>query len=238
MTRALLSWPDPGPILDISVHLGTLAAVLIYFRHDTRRLFFGLVSLCRWRDDSNRALFLNLTLATVPVLVFAAVLLLTDLIAILREPMVIAVATIVFAIPLWLTDRYCALNRGFADLRRRDYLLVGLAQALALIPGTSRAGICITAGRALGISRDSAARLAMLMSIPTILVFGGYAVANAFSTGDLDFGLDLLIAAGFSFATALLAIWGLMSWLRRSSYTVFVIYRLALGGALMVWLLS
>ncbi len=236
LTRQVLDWHDPGPNFDVAVHVGTLGAVLLYFRGEAATLCRGLVDACRGRRSDAATLFGYLALATVPVVIAAAILLLTGWLDLLRQPLVIALATIGFALPLWWADKRRDTSRSLADCGWRDFLWVGLAQALAVVPGASRAGVCVTAARFLDLSRRDAARLAMLMSIPTILIFGGYSALDLIRSGDFDFGLDVLFATALSFATALIAIWALMAWLQRSSFTPFVIYRLLLGGALLVWL--
>jgi undecaprenyl-diphosphatase len=114
-------------------------------------------------------------------------------------------------------------------------LLIGLAQVLALIPGTSRSGITITAARGLGFEREDAARISLLLSIPIILAAGGYQGLEVVQSGQLALGVDALIAAALAFVTALLAISWMMRWLRHASYTPFVIYRLLLGAGLLIW---
>jgi len=181
-------------------------------------------------------LFWLLALATLPVLLVGLVLAQLDLIDVLRQPKVIAWATIGFAVPLWLADRYGTRARAQEQLRWRDFLLLGLAQACAAIPGASRAGVTVTAGRWLGLDRKAAAHISMLMAIPTIIAAGSYSALDLYLSGDLALGLDALFAAVMSFFTALLAIWALMAWVDRIGYGPFVLYRLVLGGALLYWL--
>jgi undecaprenyl-diphosphatase len=213
-----------------------LGAVLLYFRQDTVRLFAGLGKLCRGRVDADGRLFLLLAWATIPVVIVAGVLVVFGLLDGIRQPVVIACATIGFALPLWFADRFFQADKAAENIGYWDYLLLGIAQACAVIPGTSRAGVTMTAGRALGLSRQDAAHISMLMSIPTILVFGGYTGFDLYRAGALSFTGDIAIATALSFATALLSIWGLMAWLRRADFTPFVIYRLVLGVALLIWI--
>ena len=238
ITREILVWPDPGPHLDVAVHLGTLGAVLLYFRQDTGRLFAGLGKLCRGRIDADARLFLLLAWATIPVVLVAGVLVMFDLLDSIRQPIIIACATIGFALPLWFADRFFQAEKTAEDIDYRGYLLLGIAQAFSVIPGTSRAGVTMTAGRALGLTRQDAAHISMLMSIPTILVFGGYTGFDLYREGVLSFTGDIAIATALSFATALFSIWGLMAWLRRASFTPFVFYRLVLGAGLLIWVFA
>jgi len=124
----------------------------------------------------------------------------------------------------------------YARTRLTLPLLIGLAQTLALIPGTSRSGITITAARALGFEREDAARISLLLSIPIILAAGGYQSLEVVQSGQMALGLDALLAAALAFAAALLAVALMMRWLRHASYTPFVVYRLLLGAGLLYWL--
>jgi undecaprenyl-diphosphatase len=112
-------------------------------------------------------------------------------------------------------------------------VLIGLAQVLALIPGTSRAGITMTAARMLGYERTEASRFAMLLGVPVILAAGGWDGYTIWRAGDVQMGLDALLAAGVAFATAYLSVSLLMAWLRRSTFTPFVLYRVIVGGVLL-----
>ena len=114
-------------------------------------------------------------------------------------------------------------------------LLIGLAQILALVPGSSRAGVTITAGRLLGFERADAARFSMLLAIPAIVAAGGAGAWKLWSLGALQLAGEALVAAAIAFVTAIVAIRLMMNWIRRSSFTPFVIYRVALGGAILAW---
>ena len=142
----------------------------------------------------------------------------------------------VLRVVLWLCDRLGPLIRKAEDWSWRDAILMGLAQAVALIPGTSRSGITISAARALGYERTDAARLSMLMSIPTILAAGTLTAKDLLDAGDMALGADAAIAAGLSCVSALLALTLMMRMLRTWTMTPFVLYRFALGGALLIWL--
>ena len=115
-------------------------------------------------------------------------------------------------------------------------LFIGLSQVLALIPGTSRSGITMTAARLLGYERSEAARFSMLLAIPAILAAGSLTGFDLYKAGDAQLTLDAAIAAGLAFVSALLAIIAMMSWLRRASFLPFVIYRILLGGGLLYWI--
>jgi undecaprenyl-diphosphatase len=153
----------------------------------------------------------------------------------LRSAEVIAWTTIGFGVLLYVIDRACMTVKTTEHAGIRDALFIGLAQVLALVPGTSRSGITMTAARLLGYERTESARFSMLMSIPTILAAGALAGLELYETGDVAIQGDAIVAAALSFICALFAIALLMRWLRFASYTPFVIYRLLLGGFLLWW---
>ena len=228
-------WPDQGPTIDIAVHVGTLGAVVLYFRQDVGTMTVGLFALLRGRMTPGAQLFLLICVGTLPALGLGYVLASQGFMEQLRSPVVIAWATVVFGLLLWATDRLCLRVNHIEQLDLRAILLIGAAQALALIPGTSRSGITITAARALGYERQDAARISLLLSIPIILAAGAYQGWEVVQAGQLALGLDALVAAGLAFVTALLAVSLMMWWLRQASYTPFVIYRLLLGAVLLYW---
>lgn len=229
------AWPDQGPTIDIAVHLGTLGAVMLYFRQDVGAMVLGLLDLLRGQLTPGGRLLLLIALGTVPALAAGYVLASQGYAAQMRSPLVIAWATVVFAVLLWAADTWCLRLNRIDQLGYGGILLIGVAQILALIPGTSRSGITITAARALGFERDDAARISLLLSIPIILAAGGYQGLEVVQSGQLALGVDALMAAALAFVTALLAVSLMMRWLRHASYTPFVIYRLLLGAGLLYW---
>jgi len=237
LVPVLFGWPDQGLAIDIAVHVGTLAAVLVYFHRDVLDLVAGLWLAIRRRPDHRSRLVLHLAVATLPIVV--AGLLAKDLVGTtFRSGLLIAVTTIVFGIVLWLADRGAAHHdRSLAQMTLRDAIVIGLAQVLAILPGTSRSGITMTAGLFLRFSRTESARFSMLLAIPTIAAAGLLATLDLLQSGDATLQADALWAALLAFVAALCAIWGLMRWLQTSSFTPFVIYRLVLGAFLLFWLL-
>lgn len=231
----MLGWPDQGLAFDVAVHLGTLLAVMLYYRRDlwamTRGAGQGLVER---RVNPDLRLGLLVVLATIPAVV--AGFLLKDLIENdLRSVAVIAVTTIVFGVALWLADVLGGRRRGVEQLAVGGALLIGLAQAVALIPGTSRSGITLTAGLALGLRRQDAARFSFLMSIPVILG------AGLLKTKDLLEGqvpvnwAQMALGAIVSAVVAYLSIVYFMRLLNRVGMLPFMLYRLALGVVLFLW---
>ena len=226
-------WPEQGVVFDMAVHFGTLAAVLVYFRRDLRRMLSACISPPRTEVEAQRRhLAALIALASVPALVvgyFAS-----DLIAgHLRDARVIAYATIAFGLLLWWADVRGPKDRALERLDWKRALVIGLAQVLALIPGTSRSGITMTAGRFLGLDAHDAARFSFLLSIPVIAAagaFGAWRVSQGAARVDWqEFGLGALIAAimGWICIAAFLAL------VKRVGLLPFVVYRLVLGVVLL-----
>ena len=220
-------------IIDVALHLGTLLAVMVYFRTDVARLLNGLWGLARRQNDEAAVAARHMIWATLPVLLAAGLLLLSGVLEVLRQPMVVAWASIVFAVPLYLADRYGKSNVTLTDMGDRHAVLLGLAQILALVPGASRAGVTITAGRALGFSREAAARYSMLMAMPVIVCFALLGLAELISKGDWQALGLAAIGAALAALFAFISIDVFLRLTRRFSLLPFVLYRLALGGAIL-----
>lgn len=236
LVPVLTGWPDQGLALDVAMHIGTLLAVILYFRRDVAGLCAGAIDALRGRQSAQARLVLQVILATLPVIV--AGLLLKDRIETdWRSPALIMVTTIAFGILLWIADRRAGTARGtVTELSWRDVAVIGMAQALALVPGVSRSGITMTAALLLGQNRPEAARFSLLLSIPTTAAAGALGGADLLGSQDPALQTDALLAGGLAFLSALVAIAGLMAWLKRASFTPFVIYRLVLGAGLAVML--
>ncbi len=221
---------DQGTILDVAVHVGTLGAVMLYFRADVLRLLQGISPLLKGnlKDENARLAFL-LIMATIPVVIAGAALKLLDLVEVLRSPVVVGWATLVFGLILYWADRTGKETLAAPDWNLNHAVKMGLWQATALIPGASRSGVTITGARALGYSRSEGARLAMLMSIPTIMASGILLAGDVIAEANWAIAKDASIAAAFAFAAALIALSLMMRLLRTVSFTPYVIYRIALG---------
>jgi len=226
---------DQGLLIDVAVHVGTLGAVVAYLWRDIGRMLTGLWRASRGRGDPGLTLALQLILATLP-LVGAGYALSRYGGGVSRSAEVVAWATLGFGLLLWLADRIGMTVKRIEHMGYGAALFIGLAQVLALIPGTSRSGITMTAARLLGYERSEAARFSMLMAIPAIIAAGSLAGFDLYETGDVRLTRDAVIAAGLAFAAALIAIAVMMSWLRRASFLPFVIYRILLGGGLLYWI--
>ncbi|WP_299648747.1 undecaprenyl-diphosphate phosphatase [uncultured Jannaschia sp.] len=230
---SLTGMADQGTALDVALHFGTLGAVILYFRDEVARALRGYVGLARRQWGPDERLAAGLAVATVPVIVAGLLLTITGMNDLLRSVAVIAWATIGFGLLLWWFDRKGAEIKTLSDWSLGQALQLGLWQAVALIPGTSRSGICITGARAMGYDREEAARIAMLMSIPTILASAALLsldLAGGDHAGQLR---DASIAAGFAFLAALAALALMMRLLRSVSFLPYVIYRIVLGLALL-----
>jgi len=236
----LLGWPDQGLAFDVAVHLGTLCAVCFALRGELSRMAFGTLEAVRRRSWTAEAgLTLWVGLATVPVVI--AGLLLQDVVeTTLRSVLVIAASTIIFGIALGLAD-WRAPRLGSAmpgrsefQLSVKDAVLIGLAQCLALIPGTSRSGITMTAALLLGLSRSAAARFSFLLSIPTIAGASVLSLRQLLRGEALVDWPVLLIGFGVAAVTAVLCIRFFLALLERTGFLPYVIYRLALGFLLLI----
>ncbi|WCL54491.1 undecaprenyl-diphosphate phosphatase [Gimibacter soli] len=230
---------DQGLLMDVSVHVGTLAAVLLYFREDTKGLTLaalgaiGIAPARRAIEGTQYAkLFWALVLATIPTVIIGGIFAVSGIEEALRSASVIAATSILFGILLYWADKRGGTHLDMAAMKLKPALIIGFAQVLALIPGTSRAGITMTAARYLGFNRVDAARFSMLLSIPTILAAGTLGALKLVSDGNPLALTDAAIGAGLSCLAALVAIHFLMRWLTHATMTIFVAYRVGLGLAL------
>ena len=224
----VLGWPDQGLKIDIAVHGGTLLAVVMYFRKE-------IVRLLRCREAADRRLLVLIVAATVPVGGAGFVLHATGT-DMLRDPALIAWTTLGFGLLLLAADRLGGTARPLEDLTWRSAVVIGLFQVAALVPGTSRAGVTITAARFLGYRRADCATFSMLLSIPVIGAAVLLAAGDMAASGDMALTRSSLVAAVLSFGAALITIRLFMAWLARASFTPFVIYRVLLAALLLAWL--
>ena len=228
LPSALLGWSDQGLAFDVAVHVGSLIAVVSYFRKDVMQLagcWLGSLDGAGVTPESRLAWYL--ILATIPVGI--AGLLFDDFIENnLRSIAVIATTTIVFGLVLWVADTTGARNRTLHQFSWRSALIVGCAQALALIPGTSRSGITITAALALGFEREAAARFSFLLAIPVIVLSGGYKALQLGQADNVPW-VDIAIGTILSAISAYLCIHYFLALINRIGMLPFVLYRLLLG---------
>ena len=223
---------DQGPVIDVAAHVGTLCAVVIYFWSDVRLALQGFSKVIRGQIDTPPArLLIILAIATVPVVLAGLIFKLTGLSETLRSITVIGWSMLIFGILLYWVDQKGQNMRKIDTLTWRDAFVLGLWQAVALIPGTSRSGITITGALWAGFTRTEAARVSMLMSIPTILASGTLTALDL--VGGTVPLRDTSIVIAFSFGAAFLALSLMMRLLNRLNFTPYVIYRVLLGLALL-----
>ncbi len=231
----LAGWEDQGLAFDVAVHIGTLLAVIFYFRQQLRTLindWFRSIQLKQTVGDSKLAWAIGL--GTIPVGLVG--LLFNDAIEFsLRDPLVIAATTIGFGLLLGWADWQGKRVRDEHSLRWQDILFIGVAQAISLIPGTSRSGITMTAGLMLGLTRQAAARFSFLLSIPVTFLAGTLKTTELIVADTNTDWMVLFYGAAFSAVSAYLCIVIFLKLLERIGMWPFVIYRLILG-AILLWL--
>ena len=231
---SLTGLDDQGQVIDVSAHVGTLLAVILFFWSDVRKALIGTGRLLRGKVDTQGAwLALCLVIATIPVILFGFVLKITGLSEAMRGITVIGWAMLLFGLFLYWADQRGGTHKIAENWSLKDALVMGLWQAVALIPGTSRSGITITAARILNYDRSDAARLAMLMSIPTIIASAALLGVDLVGSETAAAWRDIAIVVVLSFAAALLALTFMMRLLKAVSYTPYVIYRVILGVVLL-----
>ncbi|WP_169568350.1 undecaprenyl-diphosphate phosphatase [Sneathiella limimaris] len=229
----LTTWQDQGLSLDIATHVGTLFAVLLYFRQD----FINMILALMGRGSASeiiegRQLAFHVIVGSIPALV-AGGLLFFILKLDLRSLLLIAMTTLFFGVALGIADYYLKGSRKIRDMNSWDALFIGIFQIFSLFPGTSRSGVTMTAALIRGLDRQASTRFSMLLSVPIIMAAGTAASLKGILEEDVQFGHDALITAGVSFAVAYVVIRSLMAWIDKIGFMPFVIYRLCLGGFLL-----
>ena len=233
---------DHGVSIDVAAHIGTLIAVMIYVRSDLIKMTLALrnTALKSLRPNANilidvpsLMMIKMLIIATIPVIIagFLVSLFEPDM---LRLVQTVAISNIIFAIFLWHSDKTSPSEHTLSKMELKQALFIGLAQMLALIPGTSRSGVTMTMARYLGFERLSAARFSLLLSIPVIIAAGCLQIVTLIRQEDIVVGAAALYVAIFSCIIALGAIHGMMKWLGRANFNLFVYYRFALGLLLLI----
>jgi len=234
----LTGWEDQGVAFDVAVHVGSLLAVLMYFRADLKSLFVSwLQSLITRQLTPESRLVWGVGIGTIPIGLVGLVISGAGLENHLRSPLIIALATIVFGLVLWWADVIGSRERDEYHLTWRDILLIGLAQTLALIPGTSRSGITITAALLLGLNYQAAARFSFLLAIPTIILAGAVKSLSLINQSAPVDWYALGLAVVFSAISAYLCIYAFIGLLNRTGMLPYVLYRLALGIVLLIWIM-
>jgi undecaprenyl-diphosphatase len=231
----IMHWPDQGLVVDVMTHLGTLLAVLIYFWRDVWRLTVGALELVKGHVTDDGKLAIYIVLATIPAIAFGIFLKKLGYTDLERNVAVVAWNTILYGILMMIADNVGPQKRTIANMTLGAALLIGVAQALALIPGTSRSGVTMTAARFMGFTRPDSARFSFLLAIPATAGAIVFTVGDAFASGE-GITMDAVYAAILTFVAGILAIAFLMNLIRRISFLPFVLYRMVLGGFLLVLL--
>ncbi|MBV1878875.1 MAG: undecaprenyl-diphosphate phosphatase [Pseudomonadales bacterium] len=236
LPAAIFGWQDQGLAFDTAVHLGTLLAVIGFFRADIYSLSLASIQHLKGHPSTESRFCINLLIASLPII--PAGLLLKGLIENeLRSIDVIIITTLLFAVLLLIADRIGQQTKPATELGWRDALLIGISQCFALIPGTSRSGVTMTLALFLGYTRESASRISFLLAIPAI------AGASTLKSIDLirsDVSIDwhfLLVGVSVAFISAYICIKLFLDYINRIGFLPFVIYRLLLG-VLLIWLVA
>ena len=227
--------------MDIAVHLGSLIAVCHIFHRDLSTLFKGLAEiLFRKYKSENSKTFLLILIATAPIVLMTIVFVLFDLINHLRSIYVIAIASIVFSIPLLLADKICKKNRFIEELSFSDAIYIGFWQSFAIIPGASRSGCCITGALIKGFRNFDAAHISLIMSIPTILGSSVLLILELFTSSGTDIFsqdlIDVIFCVIFSYFAAFFSIKIFFRFIQKISFLPFVIYRILFGFFIIIFL--
>ncbi len=230
---ALAGWDDPGTAFSAVIQIGTVLAVVLYFRQDIHRITVGVFT----GGDSARLGWM-IAVGTIPIVVFG-LLFQHAIETSFRSLWIISASLIGLALALWLAERVATKRRGLEEVGWGDAIVIGLVQALALVPGASRSGVTITGGLFRGLTRETAARFSFLLSLPAVTAAGIYELIHArqeltASQADL---LNLVLATVVSALSGYAAIAFLISYLKRHNTYLFVVYRLVLG-ILLVGLLA
>ena len=230
----VMNFEDEGLMIDVALHIGSLFAVLIYFR---KEIFSMLAAVLKTKlkpdfKSADNRLFYLLLFASLPAVLVGFYLRNAGM-EFLRNPKVIGFNILFYGLLLYAADKFFKSRRDMKSMGLKDAILVGLAQCLALVPGTSRSGITITMARFLNISRVEAAKFSMLLSMPVIAGAGALEAYRLWASGDFSNMVSALYGVLFSFAASYAVIYLMMKWLKHYSFLPFVIYRVILGLCLL-----
>jgi undecaprenyl-diphosphatase len=238
LVPALTGWQDQGVLTDVMVHMGSFLAVVVYFWKDCINLTMGFIDMLRGRANAWGRLALLIVVGTIPAVVVGIFLDKIGFMDMVRQmPVIVAWNAIIFGILLYVCDRFGLSIRRMADMTWTPALIIGVAQAVAIIPGVSRSGITMTAARALGFERPEAARFAFLLGIPAIAGAGVLHLGEAAATG-VTITIPMILTMVLTFFVALGTITVLMKLVRHVSFLPFAIYRVGLGVVLLALIYS
>ncbi len=229
----VVGWTDQGLAFDVAVHLGTLLAVVCYFRSDLKKIVVGWAgSLIYKKQTQESRLAWMIVVGTIPVGLVG--LLAGSLVEIyLRSPSIIAVSTILFGLLLWFADVKGKRSKNEDTMTIKMALVIGLYQVLALIPGTSRSGITMTGGLLLGLTREAAARFSFLLSVPLIFLAGSLKSFELINSSEIIDWVSISLGVLISALSAFACIAVFLRLLEKIGMLPFVLYRLVLGGFLL-----
>lgn len=216
LASSVYEFKNQSLLIDISLHLGSLLAILYYFKNDI------------FNFNNNKKLFYKIIIGTLPLIVVGYIFYSTNIIYYFRDIKVIAWATLFFGILIYIADRNKIFKNIESDFTIKSILIVGFFQVLALIPGVSRAGITITAGRILGFNRTDSAKISFYLSIPALLGASFLGIKDLFEQ-NIEFNFLILIGIFLSFLFSLITIKFFLKFIKKFSLTVFVIYRIFLA---------
>lgn len=229
------SFPDQGLALDVAVHVGSILAVMIYFSEDIWQIIKGLFKtrfIPSFKNPGAR-LFWLITIGTFPIVIVGFALESTGM-EWLRSSKIIGWTILGYGLLLYVADKIGMTIRKIDHLTALDAFLIGSAQCLALIPGTSRSGVTVTMARFLGMERREAAKFSMLLSIPAIIAAAVLVAHEMYQNGRLADIVTAIDGITYSFGASIIAIYIVMWWLKKSTFLPFVIYRIFLGGFLLL----
>ncbi len=235
----LIGDSDVQKAFDVALHVGTLIGALIYFRHDVARYlgaWFRSIA-ARQMSTPDARIAWALVVGTIPGAI-AGALFENVIQEKLGAPLLIALMLVAFALLLVIVDRRARSDRPFDTIGPREGLLLGTAQALALQPGVSRSGVTITAARAMGLDRESAARFSFLLSLPIIAGAGAYKAVDLAQTGLQGHAAEFVAGMVASAISGFLVIWGVLKYLKRHDFMIFLWYRVAVAAIVIVLIIA
>ncbi|MDF2368335.1 undecaprenyl-diphosphate phosphatase [Sneathiella sp.] len=228
----ITGWADQGQTIDIAVHVGTLVAVIAYFRKDVQQIAWAFLRPTDHSASEGRRLGWHILIASIPIVIAGGgmyYLIQGEL----RSILLVAATTILFGLFLGWADKKFPVTKKIETITVRDSFIIGLFQVLSLLPGTSRSGITMSAARMRGLSRSDGAHFSILLSIPTILGAGTLATYHLIKMGDAQVGFDAVLAGVIACLIAFMVISLLMRWIEKIGFMPFIIYRLILGAFLL-----
>ena len=227
-------WSSQGLVMDVAVHVGTLGAIFVYFWRDIMKMLKNVPHFLQgnWETSGSKEILFLMT-GTIPAIIFGFIL--SEIgVAKLHSLGIIGLTSIFYGLLLYGVDKKMPVQRILGEMTCKDAFKIGIAQALALIPGTIRSGACMTMSRYLGFTRLESAKFSFLLSIPAIIAAATLTSYKAIKKNQVDVFADAALGAAFSLIAGLMAIHFMMRWLKKFNFTPFVLYRVGLGAFLII----